>query len=512
VEEALIQAEEKYRSIFENAIEGIYQTTLDGRCISVNPAFAHMLGYDSQENAVNMITDISRQIYVNPEHRTQLLSLLSKQGKVSKFETQFYRKNGSIAWVALNIRAAHDRTGRISYLEGTAEDISERKTLEARLLQVQKMEAIGTLAGGIAHDFNNILAPIIGYCELALKEIPADTRLYRNIEQVLQSGWRAKDLVKQILTFSRKAEQNRGPVQVSTLVKETQKMLRSTLPSTIEIRSDIDRDAINSTVMADPTQIHQVLMNLCTNAGHAMLEKGGVLSITLAKVGIDSTSGAETLELEDGTYLRLSVSDTGHGMGEEVKRRIFDPYFTTKGPDEGTGLGLAVVYGIVKELSGGITVSSKPGAGTTFQVFFPITEISETASVTLTDRLPTGHGRILVVDDEKYLVEMLKEMLEHLGYEVTARYSGADALGAFRAQPERFDLVITDQTMPHMMGTDLAKEMLKIRPDIPIILCTGFSARVDEVRARNMGIKAFLMKPVALQQLAEEVHKLLDQE
>jgi CheY-like chemotaxis protein/two-component sensor histidine kinase len=301
-------------------------------------------------------------------------------------------------------------------------------------------------------------------------------------------------------------------VQVGILVKETLKMLRSTLPSTIEIRRNIDRGVTNSTVMADPTQIHQVLMNLCTNAAHAMREKGGVLSITLAKVDIDSTSDAEIPGLEAGSYLRLSVSDTGHGMDEAIRERIFDPYFTTKGPDEGTGLGLSVVYGIVKDLSGGITVSSNPGEGTTFQVFFPITETSETASVAVSGFLPTGKGRILVVDDEKYIVEMLKEMLGQLGYEVAARYSSADALEFFQAQPERFDLVITDQTMPHMTGTDLAKEMLKIRPDIPIIICTGFSAVIDVARAKKIGIKAFLMKPVALQQLAEEIHKLLNQE
>jgi PAS domain S-box-containing protein len=512
VEEALIQAEEKYRGIFENAIEGIFQTTFDGRIVGVNPAFAHMLGYDSPEDVLNSITDISHQMYANPGHRAQLLSMLTEQSKVFGFETRFYRKDRSIAWVKLNIRTAHDKTGQISYLEGTAEDISGRKTLEARLLQVQKMEAIGTLAGGIAHDFNNILAPIIGYCELALREIPAATPLYNKIEQVLRSGFRAKGLVKQILTFSRKTEQQPRPVQVSLLVKEILKMLRSTLPSTVEMRPNIDRDASDSTIMADPTQIHQVLMNLCTNAAHAMREKGGVLSIALAKVDIDSTPGAEIPDLEAGSYLRLSVSDTGHGMDEEVRQRIFEPYFTTKGPDEGTGLGLAVVYGIVKDLSGGITVSSKQGEGTTFEVFFPITETRESASVAVFGRLPTGNGRILVVDDEKSVVKMLEEMLEHLGYEVVARYSGADALGAFHAQPERFDLVITDQTMPHMTGTDLAKEILKVRPEIPIVLCTGFSAMIDEVRARKIGIKVLLMKPLALQQLAEEVHKLLKQE
>jgi PAS domain S-box-containing protein len=511
-EEALVQAEEKYRGIFENAMEGIYQTTADGRFIDVNPAFAHILGYDTPEDVLNTITDISRQIYVNREHRAQLLRLLIEQDKVPRFEAQFYRKDGSVASVTLNVRAVRDKSGQIAYLEGSAEDISDRKALEARLVQVQKMEAIGTLAGGIAHDFNNILAPIIGYSELALQEIPADTLLHGKIEQVLLSGFRAKDLVRQILTFSRKTEQERGPVQVGILIKETEQMLRSTLPSTIEIRRNISQNATYGTVMADPVQIHQVLMNLCTNAAHAMREKGGVLSIALAKVDIGSNFRPDIPGLEDGPYLRLSVADTGHGMDEEVLQRIFDPYFTTKGPDEGTGLGLAVVYGIVKDLSGGITVLSNPGEGTTFQVFFPMSAPGDSISTAVSGRLPTGEGRILIVDDEKHVVEMLKEMLEQLGYEVTLRYSSVDALGAFQAQPHHFDLVITDQTMPQMTGMNLAKEILKIRPDIPIILCTGFSAMVDEEVAGKIGIKVLLMKPVALRKMAEEIHKLLTRE
>ncbi|MHC1729101.1 MAG: PAS domain S-box protein [Syntrophobacteraceae bacterium] len=510
VEEALVQAKEQFRGIFENAMDGIYQSTLDGRFISVNPAFAHILGYDTPEEVLNAIKDISHQVYAHPEHRVELLRLLNEQGRVLNFETRFLRKDRRIAWIALNVRAARDRTGQISFLEGTAKDITERKVLEDRLIQVQKMQAIGTLAGGIAHDFNNILAPIIGYSELSLREIPADTRLQRNTEQVLRSAFRAKDLVKQILTFSRKTEQERRPVQISSIVEETHQMLRATLPSTIEISRKIDENATNNTAMADPTQIHQVLMNLCTNAAHAMRENGGVLSISLTKVNIDSALGTEIPGLEDGSYLRLSVSDTGHGISEEVRQRIFDPYFTTKGPDEGTGLGLAVVYGIVKGLSGGITVSSKPGEGTTFQVFFPTAEISEASSDAVSGHLPPGSGRILVVDDEKYIAEMLNEMLEQLGYEVAVKYNSADALRVFQVHHERFDLVITDQTMPHMTGTDLAKEMLRIRPDIPIILFTGFSEMIDELRARKLGIKGFLMKPVALHQLAEEIKKHLN--
>lgn len=510
VEEALVQAKEQFRGIFENSMDGIYQSTPEGRFISVNPAFSQILGYDTPEEVLNTITDIPSQIYAHPEHRAKLLRLINEQGRVLNFETRFLRKDKSIAWVTLNVRAARDKTGRIDYLEGTAKDITERKILEDRLVQMQKTEAIGTLAGGIAHDFNNILAPIIGYSEMSLREAPADSRLHLFIEQVLRSAFRAKDLVKQILTFSRKTEHERKPVQVSSLIEETHQMLRATLPTTIEINQRIDKAAANITVMADPTQIHQVLMNLATNAAHAMRETGGVLSITLEKADIDSTLGTEIPGLDDGSYLRLTVADTGLGMSEEVKQRIFDPYFTTKGPEEGTGLGLAVVYGIVKGLSGGITVSSKPGEGAAFQVFFPTAEISQTASISVSGRLPSGSGRILVVDDEQYVAEMLKEMLEQLGYQVTVRYSSIDALKVFQSQHARLDLVITDQTMPHMTGPELAKEMLRIRPGTPIILITGFSEMIDEFRAKKLGIRGFLMKPVALRQLAEEVKKHLD--
>lgn len=512
MEEALARAEAKYRGIFENALMGIFQSNPEGGFLRLNRALAGILGYDSPEDVLSTVTDISRQLCVNPERHLELLRLVEEREMLEDFEVQFFKKDRSTAWVTLNIRAVRDENGGIIFLEGTAQDVTEKKSLRAQLTQAQKLEALGTLAGGIAHDFNNILTPIIGYSELALREIPSDTPLYRNLEQVLRSGNRAKDLVRQILTFSRKAEQRRGPVRVSILINETIQMLRSMLPSTIDIRHDIDSEVNYSSVMGDPTQIHQVLMNLCTNAAHAMREKGGVLTIALAKVDIDSTTGAEIPGLEDGPYLRLSVSDTGHGMDEEARQRIFDPYFTTKGPDEGTGLGLSVVYGIVQGLSGAITVASNPGQGATFHVFFPTTETSAATSAPSPRRPPTGNGRILVVDDEKYVGEMLTEMLEKLGYEVVARYSSSGALEVFQEQSERFDLVITDQTMPHMTGTDLAKEMLGIRPDIPIILCTGFSSVVDEATAREIGIKAFLMKPVALQKLAEEIHGLLNRE
>ncbi len=509
VEEALAMTEERYRSIFENAVEGIYQTTVEGRCINANPALAEILGYDSPEELMNTISDLASQLYVNPERRTELLQRIEEYGSVREFETQFYRKDESIAWVALNMHAVRDKNGKVAYLEGTVQDITDSKILEAQLNQAQKLEAIGTLAGGIAHDFNNILSPIIGYSELSLNSVPENSRLHHNLEQILLSGKRAKDLVKQILTFSRKTEQEQKPVQVALLVKETLKLLRSSLPSTIEIRQALDEDALQSTVMADPTQIHRVLMNLITNAAHAMREKGGVLSIALRNENIDSSARTEIADLEPGAYLRLSISDTGHGMDETVRRRIFDPYFTTKGPSEGTGLGLAVVYGIVKKLSGGITLSSKTAEGTTFNVYLPRTRTIQPPVVAGSASMPTGKGLVLLVDDEKMIVDMLKDMLESLGYEVVARYSSSDALQAFETHAESFDLVITDMTMPHMTGLDLARAILAVRADIPIILCTGFSEAIDEDRIKLYGIQGLLMKPIALHDLSITASKVL---
>ncbi len=505
------QAEEKYRDIFENSVTGIYQATLEGHFLKVNAAMAHIFGYDPPEELLNMVNDV-RQLYVHPERRSEMLRLIEKHGAVREFEVECFRKDKSVVWVALNIRTVRDSTGQIAYLEGTASDITDRKLLKARLDQAQKMEAIGTLAGGIAHDFNNILTPIIGYSELSLGIVPKDDKLSHNMRQVLVSANRAKDLVKQILTFSRKTKEEKRPVRVSIIINEALKLLRSSLPSTIEIRQSIHPDAIDSATMADPTQIHQVLMNLCTNAAHALRERPGTLAITLENVDIGQCGEIVSPDLGPGPYLRLLVSDTGCGMDAALQQRIFDPYFTTKGPDEGTGLGLAVVYGIVKDLSGAIAVLSEPGEGTTFEVYFPRTKTIAALSTESPEILPTGHGLVLVVDDENFIVDMVKEMLETLGYETVARYSSVDALEAFRARPESFDLVITDMTMPRMTGTGLAKEIFMIRPNTPIILCTGFSEAINENEVKQLGIKELLLKPVSMRDLAGAVSKTLARE
>ncbi|MDR3557419.1 MAG: response regulator [Syntrophobacteraceae bacterium] len=382
------------------------------------------------------------------------------------------------------------------------QDVTDKKLLRARLDQAQRMEAIGTLAGGIAHDFNNILTPIIGYAELSRIAIPEDIKLARNMRQVLLSANRAKDLIKRILTISRETGNEPKPVQVSLIIEEVLDLLRSSLPSTIEIRQAIEEEAMDCTTLAEPTQIHQVLMNLCTNGAHAMRAKGGALTVGLAGTEVVQFSGIGTVDIDPGFYLRLTGADTGQGMDETVQERIFDPYFTTKGPEEGTGLGLAIVYRIVKNLRGAITVSSKLGQGAAFEVYLPGTKTPEVFPAPPAEPLPSGSGRVLLVDDEIPIVDMTREMLESLGYEVVARHNGADALEVFLSDPQGFDAVITDMTMPKMTGADLAGEILAIRADMPIILCTGFSDGFDEGKAKAAGIGAFLMKPVAMRDLA----------
>jgi signal transduction histidine kinase len=385
--------------------------------------------------------------------------------------------------------------------------ITERKRLEAQLRQAQKMEAIGTLAGGIAHDFNNILTAILGYTELALNDIPQDSAAWRYLQEVRKAGQRAKTLVQQILTFSRRTEQARTPVQLPRLVEEALTLLRASLPSTIAIRHHISQDT--STVLADPTQLHQVLLNLCANAEYAMRETGGLLEIRLEPVEVDEQVTAQHPELPAGPYVRITVTDTGHGMTPDVVERIFEPFFTTKRPGEGSGMGLALVHGIVASHGGVVTVASVVGQGTIFTVYLPRTDDSVRDEAAQEGSLPTGAERVLFVDDEEVLVRLGQEILLGLGYDVVVCTSSVEALDVFRMAPQRFDLVITDQTMPHMTGEELALELRRLRSDIPIILCTGFSHIIHAERAQELGIDAFLMKPLAMQDLARVIQQVL---
>ncbi|MGD0233533.1 MAG: response regulator [Syntrophorhabdales bacterium] len=379
---------------------------------------------------------------------------------------------------------------------------------EEQLRQAQKMEAIGTLAGGIAHDFNNILAAILGNTEIALEDTPEDGPRH-NLQQILRATVRGRDLVKQILTYSRKSEKERNILRMSPLIKETFTLLRSSLPTTIQMQLDLR--ASSDVVHADPSQIQQVIMNLITNAAYAMREKGGTLEVSLDSAGIDSKDLLPERDMAPGHYLILSVKDTGYGMDESVRKRIFEPFFSTKEKGEGTGLGLSVVYGIVKSHGGGIAVWSEPGQGSLFRVYIPTAMMDEKdkGEGSSPGAAPRGTGRILFVDDEEAMAELGRGILTKLGYEVMATRSSMEALTIFMQDPKRFDLVITDQTMPEMTGVVLATKLLKVRPDLPIILCTGYSETVSKETAKEAGIREFVMKPASKNEMAEAVRRAL---
>jgi PAS domain S-box-containing protein len=409
-------------------------------------------------------------------------------------------------------------TGKPIRMVGTLQDISERKRMEdektslmAKLRQAQKMEAIGTLAGGIAHDFNNLLTPITGYAEMALESLPAGSLDRAHQQQVINAAKRARDLVNQILTFSRQTEQEKRPVQLHSITKEALKLLRSSIPSTIEIHQNIPSDS--GAVLADPTQLQQVLLNLCTNAYHAMREGGGVLGISVSKVEVASDDYVTNLGISPGKYLRVEISDTGCGMDKDTQERIFDPYFTTKEKGEGTGLGLAVVHGIVKNHGGHITVYSEPGKGSIFHIYFPVLPVDPTSVGSETSESPPrGTENIMLVEDEKEILRMEETMLDRLGYRVQTYSNGEEALAAFQKSYMDFDLVITDMTMPKMTGAELAQKVLAIRSDIPIILCSGFNEIINEKKAKAIGIREYVMKPLTLRDFAGTIRSVLDED
>ncbi len=492
----LRESETKYRVMMESMDEATYICSSAFRIEYMNPAMIKKIGRDATgEQCFKAIYSLERQCDWCVHHKVMKGETIKNELKKSDTgeifsvsHTPIYHPNGSVSKLSIY------------------RDITERKKMEIRIQQAQKMESIGNLAGGIAHDFNNILSSILGFTELALDETPKGTVLEDSLQEVYSAGKRAKDLVKQILAVARQSEEKSNPIQPSRIVKEVLKLIRSAIPATIEIRDVIESESL---IIGNATQIHQVLMNLLTNAAYAMEDKGGILEVHLKDVVFDKKD--KLTGLMQGNYLEIKVSDTGVGIDPKIVGSIFEPYFTTRGSGEGTGLGLAMVQGIVESYGGKITVDSRLGKGTTFILYLPVTKKRSGRDADVQERVPTGKERILFVDDEYPIAKMVSQMLERLGYLVTTMTSSIEALALFRAKPNDFDLVVTDMTMPNLTGDKLAVELMKIRRDIPVILCTGYSRKISDETASNMGIRAFAYKPMVKVDLARTVRKVLNE-
>ncbi|HKB56832.1 MAG TPA: response regulator, partial [Lacunisphaera sp.] len=479
------ESEERFRQVVENINEVFWMTDMDkNQMLYISPAYEKIWGrtceslYQAPRNWVEAIY---------PEDREAMVAaMLTKQIRGDYDETfRIMRPDGSIRWIHDKAFPIRDQAGRVYRVVGTAEDITEHHQMEAQFRQAQKMEAIGTLAGGIAHDFNNILGAIIGYAELTKMKLKDNPSASEYLGSLLQGAHRAAALVRQILAFSRQQQQQRSLVQLRHLVVEPLNLLRATIPSTIVFEAVLASDL--PAVLADATQVHQVVMNLCTNAWHAMKDRPGRLEVRLDRFDVDAHLAQGNPNLHVGPYVRLTVSDTGHGMDRATMERIFEPFFTTKPLGEGTGLGLSAVHGIMKSHDGAVTVYSQPGEGTTFHLYFPAQDAEADKVVDPAIEVPRGRGEsVLFVDDEKPLALLGRAMLEELGYTVTICNNPTEALSIVREKPAKFALVITDLTMPVMTGADLAVQLREIRTDLPVILTTGYTASLTPERIKAL--------------------------
>ncbi|MCL2457984.1 MAG: ATP-binding protein, partial [Desulfobulbus sp.] len=498
-------SEAQYRRFFDEDLTGDFIISAQGEVIDCNLAFARMFGYES----INEI----KQANVSNLFRTfddwaHTLDRIRREGKLEYYESERLRRDGSSLYCVGNEIGEFNAKGELVRIRGYLFDDTKRVLMEREIRQNQKMEAIGTLAGGIAHDFNNILAGIIGYAEILLRKESNNEQACNYLGKILTAGEKARELIFQILAFSRRTETSRQPVQLAPLIHEAMQMLRATLPTTIAINEQLNPDAI---VMADPVQIHQIVVNLCTNAGHAMQKEGGSLNVSVERIGLDQTHLAQEGQSEPCDFARIRIEDTGHGIPEEILGRIFDPFFTTKGQNGGTGLGLSVVHGIVRSLQGQITVDSTPGKGTRFDILLPLTDQHVEAGESETLPVATGDEHVVYVDDAPFLVEIAREILRELGYRVTTFSDSEKALAFICAHPDEADLVISDMTMPKLTGTGLARGIRDAGLNTPVIIYTGYEKDLDAEDIQALGIREVLLKPIKPHTLAVKVREVLDQ-
>lgn len=495
---------EMTKHVTQHASEIIIQIGLDRKIVFANPAFEKTFGKKSEE-IIGTEPELSNpnNIPANVIWKS-LESGIPWSGRIILQDI-----NRDTITLDVMILPVKNPNGTLQGYIEIGRDITGELKVEKHLQQSQRLEAIGTLAGGIAHDFNNILFPIIGLSEMMMEDFSPDSPEYENVKNIFKASMRGRDLVKEILSFSRASNQEMVPVSVQNILREALKLSRASIPASIEIKQDIQSDC--GEIIAVPTQIHQITMNLITNAYHAIEPQKGIISVVLEEMefGPDDLIGSP---LKPGFYVKLSISDTGSGIDPSIMEKIYDPYFTTKAKDKGTGLGLAVVYGLVKDHQGDIKVYSELGKGTTVNVFFPIVNrSSETALIKNDDDFKAGTEKILVVDDEESIVAIEKQILERRGYQVTTQTNSLKALEIFCANPNEFDLVVTDMTMPHLTGDQLARKLLSIKADLPIIICTGFSERLNADAAEQIGIKGFLMKPLTMRELVKMVQDIFDE-
>ncbi len=490
----------------EQVAESVIITDLQGNIEYVNPAFEKITGY-SYDEVIGKNPRLLNSGKLQKYHY-QLLWQNISSGRVWRGTLINRKKDGTLFEEDATITPVRNNTGEIKHYVAVKRDITRQVLQERQIRQSQKMQAIGTLAGGVAHDFNNILTAILGFAELSLLRASADPLLSSNLQEIIRAAERAARLIDQILTFSRQTEKHVASLQVSMIVKEVLKLLRASLPANIELIADIETTAM---VRADPTQIHQVVMNLCTNAYQALANDTGWIRVSLDTVEVDVRKGVELGNLSGGRYVRLRVEDNGRGIAPEYINRIFEPYFTTRKKDEGTGLGLSVVHGIVNDHGGAVTVDSTPGKGSCFSVYLPEVDAAVVEQEAREAHIATGQGRILVVDDEQQIVDYEVQVLEQAGYVTYGHTSSLQALEAFNELHGSLDLVITDMAMPDMTGLQLYDRIKRVAPDMPVLLCTGYSEHVTAESSREMGINGYLAKPFTAEQLAQEVKRVLDE-